>query len=81
MITICNCGVGLITGTIKSWKTEGAYGFIKPDDPTYADIFLHITQLHKANIKTIPKPGDRFGFEEGEGKNGKCQAINLVTLA
>jgi len=72
--------VVLINGTIKSWKADRGFGFIKPDDPTYADIFLHITQLHKANIKIIPKPGDRFGFNEGEGKNGKVQAIDLVAL-
>jgi cold shock CspA family protein len=68
------------TGVLKTWKDQSGYGFITPDDPNQPDIFLHISTLQKAKIMNVPKPGDRFSFEDGEGRNGKRQALNVVLL-
>lgn len=70
----------VMLGTMKTWKDDKGYGFLKPDDPNFPDLFVHISSLQKANIKSIPQIGDRFTFEEGEGRNGKKQAVSLAKV-
>lgn len=67
-------------GTLKSWKEDRGYGFITPDDQRFSDLFVHITALQKADIKNVPQPGLRLSFEEGEGRQGKKQAINVAPV-
>lgn len=67
-------------GTLKTWKEDRGFGFLTPDDPNFPDLFVHISSLQKAKIMNVPQIGDRFLFEEGEGRNGKKQAISLVKV-
>ena len=42
------------TGTIKFFNPDKGYGFIKPDDGG-RDIFVHITAVEQAGLKTLPE--------------------------
>ena len=65
-------------GTLKTWKEEGGYGFITPDNHGEPDVFLHVKALQKSGIMNIPQPGDRYSYDIGEGKNGKPQAVSVA---
>jgi CspA family cold shock protein len=64
------------TGTIKFFNPDKGYGFIKPDDGG-RDIFVHITAVEQAGLKTLPE-GARIAFEIEPDKKGKGpKAVNL----
>lgn len=66
-------------GTIKWFDTKQGFGFIRPDDGAN-EVFLHISELGKANIKLIDKfalEGLRVGYDVGTNKNNKPAAINI----
>ena len=64
------------TGTIKFFNPDKGYGFIKPDDGG-RDIFVHITAVEQAGLKTLPE-GARITFEVEPDKKGKGpKAVNL----
>ncbi|MDB5224777.1 MAG: cspA1 [Candidatus Adlerbacteria bacterium] len=64
------------TGIVKFFNEEKGYGFIRPDDGD-KDIFVHITALEKAGLKTLAS-GSRVSFETEPDKKGKGpKAMNL----
>lgn len=63
------------TGALKVWKADKGYGFLTPDDNA-PDIFIHISAFQKADIKQ-PAVGMRVDYREGEGRNGRVQAIDV----
>jgi cold shock protein len=66
-------------GTVKFFKTDKGYGFIKPDDGA-ADIFVHITAVERAGLKTLTQ-GQRLSFEVEPDKKGKGpKAVDLTIL-
>jgi cold shock protein len=66
-------------GTVKFFKTDKGYGFIKPDDGQ-ADIFVHITAVERAGLKSLSQ-GQRLSFEVEPDKKGKGpKAVNLTLL-
>lgn len=66
------------TGTLKMFKEQKGYGFIHPEDGGI-EIFVHIKDISpRSGIS--PKPGDRFTYEVGEGKEGRACAKNVVRL-
>jgi CspA family cold shock protein len=66
-------------GTVKFFKTDKGYGFIKPDDGGN-DIFVHITAVERAGLKSLTQ-GQRLSFEIEPDKKGKGpKAVNLVLL-
>jgi cold shock protein len=66
-------------GTVKFFKTDKGYGFIKPDDGK-ADIFVHITAVERAGLKSLTQ-GQRLSFEVEPDKKGKGpKAVNLTLL-
>ena len=65
------------TGAIKFFNPEKGYGFIKPDDGG-RDIFVHITAVEQAGLKTLAE-GARVSFDIEPDKKGKGpKAVNLV---
>ncbi|HRJ68465.1 MAG TPA: cold-shock protein [Beijerinckiaceae bacterium] len=66
-------------GTVKFFNTDKGYGFIKPDGGG-ADIFVHVTAVQRAGLKTLLE-GQKISFEVEPDKKGKGpKAINLVAL-
>jgi cold shock protein len=66
-------------GTVKFFKTDKGYGFIKPDDGQ-ADIFVHITAVERAGLKSLSQ-GQRISFEVEPDKKGKGpKAVELTLL-
>jgi CspA family cold shock protein len=66
-----------IGGTVKFFNSERGYGFIKPDDGG-RDVFVHITAVERAGLKTLNE-GQRITFDVEPDKKGKGpKAVNLV---
>ena len=64
------------TGAIKFFNPDKGYSFIKPDDGG-RDIFLHITAVEQAGLKTLAE-GQRVTFDIEPDKKGKGpKAVNL----
>lgn len=77
----------MATGTVKWFSNEKGYGFISPDSKDGSrnghegqkDVFVHITAVHSANMKTLSE-GQRVSFELENGHNGKVSAVNLQAI-
>lgn len=70
----------MASGTVKWFNTQKGYGFIQPDDGG-ADIFVHITALEKAGLRTLNE-GQKVNFEvQMDPKKGKSSAVNIATAA
>jgi CspA family cold shock protein len=66
-----------MTGTVKFFNGERGYGFIKPDDGG-RDVFVHITAVEQAGLKTLNE-GQQISFDVEPDKKGKGpKAVNLV---
>ena len=66
-----------MTGIVKFFNGERGYGFIKPDDGG-RDVFVHITAVERAGLKTLNE-GQKITFEVEPDKKGKGpKAVNLV---
>ncbi|MBM3607165.1 MAG: cold shock domain-containing protein [Alphaproteobacteria bacterium] len=56
-------------GTVKFFSPDKGYGFIKPDDGG-RDIFVHISAVEAAGLRTLPE-GAKIAFEIEPDKKGK----------
>ncbi|MBV1701777.1 MAG: cold-shock protein [Hyphomicrobiales bacterium] len=56
-------------GSVKFFNPDKGFGFIKPDGGG-ADIFIHITAVEKAGLRTLNE-GQRITFEIEPDKKGK----------
>ena len=66
-------------GTVKFFNTDKGYGFLKPDGGG-GDVFVHITALEAAGVKTLAE-GQRISFELEPDKKGKGpKAVELKLL-
>ena len=66
-----------MSGTVKFFNAERGYGFIKPDDGA-RDVFVHITAVEQAGMKTLTE-GQHIQFDVEPDKKGKGpKAVNLV---
>ncbi|MBX9711093.1 MAG: cold-shock protein [Xanthobacteraceae bacterium] len=66
-----------MSGTVKFFNAERGYGFIKPDNAG-PDVFVHITAVERAGLKTLAE-GQRVTFEVEPDKKGKGpKAVDLV---
>lgn len=68
----------MATGSVKWFNETKGYGFIQPDDGG-ADVFVHISAVEKAGMRTL-KEGQKVSFDVQEDpKKGKSSAANLAT--
>jgi CspA family cold shock protein len=69
------------TGIIKWFNTDKGYGFIQSKDG--ADVFLHVSELLKANITEITKENLEGSFVDYEIKvdeRNRRMAKNIIIL-
>lgn len=57
-------------GTLRFWKGERGFGFIRPDDGS-EDVFVHVTAFESHGA---PREGMVLKFDTVAGRNGKQQA-------
>lgn len=70
----------MATGSVKWFNETKGYGFIQPDDGG-ADIFVHISAVEKAGMRTL-KEGQKLSYDVQEDpKKGKSSATNLQEAA
>jgi len=68
----------MATGKVKWFNTQKGYGFVQPDDGGQ-DIFVHITALEKAGLRTLNE-GQKISFDvQQDPKKGKSAAVNIKT--
>ena len=67
----------MATGTVKWFNFKKGYGFIQPDSEGEQDVFIHISALHNANIRTLDE-GQKVSYEVQTRNDGKQSAVNLA---
>ena len=67
----------MATGTVKWFNNRKGYGFITPDEGEQ-DIFVHISAVQKAGLKTL-KEGSKISYELMSEK-GKTVAGDLKVV-
>lgn len=48
-------------GTVKWFDMKKGYGFIKPDDESQADVFVHLSELKNSGLDSLNK-GDEVKY-------------------
>jgi CspA family cold shock protein len=68
--------IPMSTGTVKWFNETKGYGFIQPDDGG-KDVFVHISAVERANMRTLVE-GQKISYEiEKDRKSGKESAGQL----
>ncbi|MEM6518723.1 MAG: cold shock domain-containing protein [Cyanobacteria bacterium P01_C01_bin.70] len=62
-------------GTLKVWKSDRGFGFIKPDDGSQ-DVFLHISAVRRAMRE--PKAGDTIFYKPSLQNDGRIRAVDAA---
>lgn len=62
-------------GTVKWFNPDKGFGFIEPEDGG-EDLFVHFSAIQGSGFKTLEE-GARVEYDEGEGRDGKKQAVNV----
>ena len=63
------------TGTVKRFNPTKGYGFIQPTGGGGRDVFVHITVVERAGLRTLNE-GQTIEYEI-ESNRGKDSAVNL----
>jgi cold shock CspA family protein len=63
------------TGTVKSWKEDRGYGFLRTDD--HRDIFMHVSQWVETDE---PRKDDRVSFVEDVGRDQRTFARQVTRV-
>ena len=66
----------MATGSVKWFNTTKGFGFIAPDGGS-KDVFVHITALERAGIRSLPD-GQKVTFDIETGRDGRESATNLA---
>jgi CspA family cold shock protein len=66
----------MATGTVKWFNPLKKFGFIIPDDQSEKDVFVHISAVEAAGLRTLPD-GCRIEFTLAPDKKGKLSATEL----
>lgn len=64
-------------GTVKWFNDTKGFGFVKPDQGD-KDVFLHMSALQKAGIRTLVED-QRISFEIQSGPKG-LNAVNVAVI-
>jgi cold shock CspA family protein len=69
-------------GRITYWNNESGYGFLKPDNPSEPDQFVHHIAFAKAYLDPPSKRDSeaRYEFDVEQIPNGRTRATNLRRL-
>ena len=63
------------TGTVKRFNATKGYGFIQPTDGGGKDVFVHITAVERAGLRSLNE-GQTVEYEI-ESNRGKESAVRL----
>ena len=67
----------MATGTLKMWKADRRFGFIK-DDSGGPDIFLHVSAVQSAGVDPDDlRIGELLTFDVEAGRDGRTKASNV----
>ena len=66
------------SGKVKWFNETKGYGFILPDEGG-TDVFVHITAVQTAGLKTL-NDNQKINYELEVGRNGKEHATNLEVV-
>jgi CspA family cold shock protein len=65
------------TGTVKFFNSQKGFGFIQPDGGG-PDVFVHVTALERAGIRSLAE-GQKVTYDtEIDRKNGKTAVKNIA---
>jgi CspA family cold shock protein len=68
----------MLEGTIKTYHSDRAFGFIRPDSGE-GDVFFHLKSFSPG---VIPEPGARVRYNLApDQRSGKLQAVSVKVLA
>ena len=66
-------------GTVKFFNEQKGYGFIAPDAGV-SDVFVHITALERAGLRTLSE-GQKVQFDtEKDRRSGKTAVANIQAV-
>ena len=65
----------MATGTVKWFNETKGFGFIAPDGGS-KDVFVHITALERAGLRTLAD-NQKVSFEIEAGRDGRESASNI----
>jgi CspA family cold shock protein len=65
----------MLTGTVKWFNPTMGYGFIQPSGGGSKDVFVHISAVERAGLRTLNE-GQSVEYEI-ESNRGKESAVNL----
>ena len=67
----------MATGTVKWFNETKGYGFIQPDDGGGKDVFVHISAVERAGMRSLNE-GRNVSYDvEADRRSGKESAANL----
>jgi cold shock CspA family protein len=67
-----------ITGTLRTWHDDRGFGFIAPTGGG-RELFVHISAFPRDGSR--PTIGESLTYEQGQGKDGKPQAVRVYRQA
>ena len=70
----------MATGTVKWFNETKGYGFIQPDDGSGRDVFVHISAVERAGMRSLNE-GQKVSYDvEADRRSGKESAANLKSV-
>ncbi|KAL9185913.1 hypothetical protein ACHAXT_003690 [Thalassiosira profunda] len=64
-------------GTVKWFDARKGFGFLLPDDPDAAEVFVHHSAIHARGFRTLGD-GEPVEFEVITEPNGRSKALNVT---
>ncbi|MBP9694738.1 MAG: cold-shock protein [Alphaproteobacteria bacterium] len=66
-------------GTVKWFNSKKGYGFIQPADQSGKDVFVHITAVNQAGMRSLDE-GQVLEFDLEESR-GRTAAVNISVVS